>query len=247
MSTCHQKQLQVISKAQSHVHILDPLNKKLSSSKSTLRLERMILNWGMCFTNFIKTQKALVKHLNDWIMKCILKETEETSLGALPIFGVSNKWYNAINKISEIEVSIAISNFASQLHQLYEKLKEEKALKVRVKYLLKDYQHKIKSFCKKNGINSDHYSYFTKIDSLDCFQEDVIPLLNVSDEKIATSRQRLSEEIKRHQHVIKQVNDVASSCLQEGMVPIFDNLWRFCLENLKIYEQLRYPNYGPHE
>lgn len=264
MSTCHQKQFQAINKATSHVHILDPgkkknnNKKKKSSSKATLRLERVILKWGMCFSAFINTQKALVKHLNDWLLRQIIHETEETEdgagpslpsdLGAPPIFGVCNNWYNAIDKVSETGVSEAISSFASCLHQLHEKLEEEKALRARVKHLLKDYQHRLRRFCKKNVINPpQHCLSFINIKASEDFEEDEIPLLRGSDENLATSRQRLVEHRKRHQEVIKHVNDTASCCLQEGLTPIFYALWNFSLENLKIYEQLRVPNTVPHE
>ncbi|KAJ1386629.1 hypothetical protein SESBI_40679 [Sesbania bispinosa] len=162
MSTCHQKQFQVIRKAKSHVHILDSGNKKKSSSKATLRLEKVILNWGMCFTNFINTQKTLVKHLSDWLLRHILQKPKETKdgnspflpsdIGAPPIFRVCKNWCHAIDKISEIEVSKTISNFASSLHELYKKLEEEQALKVRVEHLSKDYQRKLKTYCKKNEL-----------------------------------------------------------------------------------------------
>ena len=258
MSDCHQKQFQAMSNAKSHVHILDPGKRKKKSSKATLRLERVTLNWGMCFSNFINIQKALVKHLNDWLMRHILLEETEKSedgigplslsdIGAPPIFRVCNDWYHAILKISETGVSKAISTFASSLHQLYEKQIEEQLLKVKVENLLKDYKHRLKYLCKKNGIKSHHCSSFFNMKNSEDFMEAEVPLLRVSDEKLATSRERLVEEKKRHKQVIKHVNDLASSCFQEGLSPIFEALGSFCLENLKIYEQLRLPNTSPHE
>jgi len=250
MSTCHQKQFQAINKVISHVHILDPTKKKKSSIKATLKLEKVILNWGMSFSNFIKKQKTLVKHLNDWLQKCAPQETEETEDGleeAPPIFGVCNNWYNEIKKVSAIEVSKAITNFASNLHHLYEKLKEEKAQKVRVKSLFMDYKKRFRSFCKNFIIKSEHYHSFIKMKASENFDEDDIPLLKASDKRLETSRLRLIEARKRQKQVIKDVNDIASSCLQEGLAPIFDALWRFSLENLKVYEQLRLPNSGVHD
>lgn len=257
MSTCHHKQFQAISKAISHVHIVDPLKKNKSSSKATLKLKKVVLNWGKCFSNFIKKQKTLVKHLNDWLQRCSLKETEEnedristllpSDLEAPPIFKVCNNWYNAINKVSEIEVSKAINNFASNLHQFYQKLKEEHALKVRVKHFFKDYKQRFRSYCKKNYINSQQYYSFIKMKATDDFEENEIPLLRVSNDNLAVSRLRLIEERKKHQQFVKHVNDAASSCLQEGLTPIFEALLSFSLENLNIYEQLKFPNGGPHE
>lgn len=254
MSKCHQKQFQAINKVISHVHILDSAKKKKSSTKATLKLEKVILNWGMCFSNFIKKQKTLVKHLNDWLQKCTPQETEEnedgtspllkSELEAPPIFEVCNNWHNAIKKVSTIEVSKAITNFASNLHHLYEKLKEEKAQKVRVKSLFRDYKKRLISFSKNTITKSELYYSFIKMKASEDFDEADIPLLNPSDRKFKTSRLRLIEGKKRHKQVIKEVNDVASSCLQEGLTPIFEALWMFSLENLKIYEQIRLSNNG---
>ncbi|KAL1301184.1 hypothetical protein HN51_045834 [Arachis hypogaea] len=241
MSDCHHKQFQAISMAKSHVHILDSGGKKKPSSKATLRLERIALNWSMCFSNFINTQKTLVKNLNDWLRKHIIQEEIENSEnGVDPIFNLCNDWCHEIHKISETIVSEAISTFASNLHQLYEKQNEEQLLKVKVQHFLRDYKHMLKYYCDKNGIKSKQCSCFYKMKSSEDFME--VPLLRESDEKLAASRVRLVEEKKRHQEAIKHVNDLASSCFQPGLFTIFEALETFCLENLKIYEQLKLRN-----
>ncbi|GAU19552.1 hypothetical protein TSUD_303650 [Trifolium subterraneum] len=201
----------------------------------------------------IDGQKTLVKYLNAWLQKCTLQETEEKTnpslqgdLRAPPIFGVCNNWYNAIKKVSEVEVTKAINNFASNLHQLYKKLKEEKALKVKVKSHFKDYKQRFRSFY-KNRIKPEHYQSFIKMKASADFDEDEIPVLNVSVENLAVSRLRLIGEKRKHQQIVKHVNDIASTCFQEGLTPIFEALWKFSMENLKIYEQLRVSNTGPHE
>ncbi|KAI4298229.1 hypothetical protein L6164_031812 [Bauhinia variegata] len=133
MATCHQKQLQVIMKAKSHVHISRPHIRKKSSSRATLRLEKTILNWIVCFSNLVNTQKAFVKYLNEWLQRCIPHQPEEADqdeviasfspsrIGAPLIFTLCNDWSQAIDKISESGVSRAIDNFSSSLH-LYEML-----------------------------------------------------------------------------------------------------------------------------
>ncbi|KAL5098678.1 hypothetical protein RYX36_003005 [Vicia faba] len=239
MSICHQKQFQTISKVKSHVHILDPSTNKKSNSKATLRLEKVILKWGKCFCNFFNKQKTLVKHLNDWLQKCTHEEKEEHEDEISPIFRVCKNWYNAINKVSDIEVSKAINNFASNMHQLYKKLKEENALKVKVKCLFMDYKQSFKSYCKRNIIDYHHYYSFMKMKASEDFEDDEIPLLKVYDNTLVNSRLRLIEERNKHRQIVKHVNDVASSCFQEGLTPIFEALWRFSLENVKVYELLR--------
>ncbi|XP_057455977.1 protein ROLLING AND ERECT LEAF 2-like [Lotus japonicus] len=252
MNTCHQKQFKAIKNAKSHVHILGPGNmKKKSSSKGTLRLEKVILNWGMCFRNFINTQKTLVKHLHNWLLRFILESTKDgtnpllpSDAEAPPIFRVCNNWYQAIDKISEVKVSEAISTFASSLHQLYVKLKEEKKLKAKLNKLVQNYQHQLQPFCDENGNNAKKCDSFIKMKPSEISILDDIPKLRVFDEDLANSRRRLVELRKKHHEVFLHVNDVASSFLHEGLTPIFDALQSFCLENLRVYEQLRLPSSG---
>ncbi|QHO32498.1 DUF630 family protein [Arachis hypogaea] len=170
----------------------------------------------------------------------IQEEIENSENGVDPIFNLCNDWCHEIHKISETIVSEAISTFASNLHQLYEKQNEEQLLKVKVHHFQRDYKHMLKYYCDKNGIKSKQCSCFYKMKSSEDFME--VPLLRGSDEKLAASRVRLVEEKKRHQEAIKHVNDLASSCFQPGLFTIFEALETFCLENLKIYEQLKLPN-----
>lgn len=257
MGMCHQKQFQAIKEAKSHIHVLDPGIMKNSSLRATLRLERVILNWGITFCNFANTHKAFVKYLNEWLLKCMLQGPEETAdgnapvspsrIGAPPIFNLCNDWYHAIDSISEIEVSKAISNFSSSLHHLYEKQKEEQAQKAQVDYLLKDYEHRFKSFHKKNRMSWHHNSSSIDMIASGNVVDVDVPLLGGLDESLTTSRKRLIEQKARHQEVIRQVNDAASSCIQVGLSPIFEVLESYCLENLKVYEQLRLPNAVSHD
>ncbi|XP_054807836.1 uncharacterized protein LOC129310037 isoform X2 [Prosopis cineraria] len=255
MGTCHQKQVQIIMKAKSHIHILDP-SRNRSNPRATSRLETVILNWGICFSNFVKTQKDFVKSLNEWLLRCMLPEPEKTvngtdsfspsRIGAPPVFNLCNDWYHTIDSISEIGVSNAFSNFASGLHHLYEKQKEEQAQKARVDNLLWDYEDGLKSLHKKNHV-SFHRDFSSIMAALEDDVEAEVPLLEGFDESLKLLGKRLLEQRARHTEVIRQVNDTASSCLQVGLSPIFEVLECYCFEHLKAYELLRLPNAASHE
>ncbi|KAJ7957070.1 Protein of unknown function (DUF630 and DUF632) [Quillaja saponaria] len=254
MGSCHQKQLQVIKRAKSHVHIVDPGIRKESSSRATLRLEKMILNWGMCFSNFIDTQKAFVKYLDEWLLRCISQEPEETSdgtapfspsrIGAPPIFTVCNDWYHAVNGISGMEVCKAINDFASNVHRLYEKQEAEKLERHKVEYFWKDFIYGLQSFHKNNGISWDPDALSDNMEALWGPTEAELELLGGFDEILVPVRKRLIEQKARHEDAIREVNDASSSCLQAGLCPVFEALEGFCLETLNAYEQLRVPNTG---
>ncbi|KAK4264679.1 hypothetical protein QN277_025821 [Acacia crassicarpa] len=253
MGSCQRKQFQIITKAKSHIHILDP-SRNHSNPQATLRLEKMILNWGTCFSNLVNTLKDVVKYLNEWLLRCMLREPEETvngaappspsRIGAPPIFNLCYNWYHAIDSISEMAVSKAFSNFASSLHHLYEKQKEEQTQKARVDDLLMDCEDRLKSLHKRNAMFHRNFSYIMAAMRDDV--ESAVPLLEGFDESLTVLGKRLSEQIAKHRELIRQVNDTASSCLQVGLSHIFEVLECFCLENLKAYELLRLPNGASH-
>ncbi|KAI4336473.1 hypothetical protein L6164_014995 [Bauhinia variegata] len=119
-------------KAKSHVHISHPDIRKQSSSRANLRLEKTPI-------------------LN-W------SEQDKSST----YFIVCNDWYQAIDKISGSGVSRAIDNFATSLHQLYER--QEQVEKLKMEYLLKDYDHRLRSFRKENGISWHKDSFHNWVD-----------------------------------------------------------------------------------
>ncbi|XP_054807837.1 uncharacterized protein LOC129310037 isoform X3 [Prosopis cineraria] len=167
-------------------------------------------------------------------------------IGAPPVFNLCNDWYHTIDSISEIGVSNAFSNFASGLHHLYEKQKEEQAQKARVDNLLWDYEDGLKSLHKKNHV-SFHRDFSSIMAALEDDVEAEVPLLEGFDESLKLLGKRLLEQRARHTEVIRQVNDTASSCLQVGLSPIFEVLECYCFEHLKAYELLRLPNAASHE
>ncbi|XP_028770438.1 uncharacterized protein LOC114727834 isoform X1 [Neltuma alba] len=254
MGSCHLKQFQIVTKAKSHVHILDP-SRNRSNPGATLRLERMILNWGICFSNLVNTQKDFVKYLNEWLLRSVLREPEEvvngtapfspSRIGAPPIFNLCNDWYHTIDSISELGVSKAFSDFASSLNHLYEKQKEEQTQKAGVDYLLRDYEDRLKILHKKNRV-SFHYNFSPIMAALRDGEEAEVPLLEGFDESLTVLGKILVEQRAKHREVIRQVNDTASCCLQVGLSHIFEALESYCSENLTAYELLRLPNAASH-
>ncbi|KAF7840153.1 nitrate regulatory gene2 protein [Senna tora] len=229
MGTCHHKQFQAIKEAKSHIHILESGVREHSNSNATLRLERTILNWGICFNKFVNTKKSFLKYLNEWLHRCILQEPEEnrngkntppfspSRIGAPLIFTLCNDWYHSIDSISENGVSKEISKFASSLHHVYEKQKEEEEQKERLDNLLKDYEKRLQSFYKKNCMSWNH-----NISSCIDVEDEVSLVGGIDDEGLASSRKILVEERARHREIIREVNDAASSCLFVGLCPIFE-------------------------
>ncbi|CAK7354676.1 unnamed protein product [Dovyalis caffra] len=212
---CHKKQFQAIKNAETCVHIARMHTRKGSRLKATKNLEKETLKWAARFSHYIRTQKAFVSFLNNWLLRYIseeLKTLDEvdplspTRIGAPAIFVVCNDWNNAIQSISEDGVYQAILGFASSLHHLQEKREEECRQRIKIEHLLKDLE--------------------------DQFEQDVIVAM----------QEMLDEQKSTHQEAIKLANDAASECLTKGLPPVFETLKSFCLENLKAYEKIRIPN-----
>lgn len=247
MLDCHRKQFQAI--AESKIHNLTARNRNQRNSivKSTMELEAELLNWSSCFRNWITTQKTYIEALNGWLMKWLLQEQEETPDGVAPfspgrigapaIFIVSNDWYHAVERISEVGVTTAMQIFADTVRKLWETQDEEQRQKLKAEYLSRDFSRRLRSLQKENepmDVFLDRRSTPPCYDASVCDEHVRIALDSL--------KKRLEEERAKHQEIIKHVQEAASSSLQTGLVPIFDALGDYTTETLKAYEQLRIPN-----
>ncbi|KAF2291380.1 hypothetical protein GH714_023429 [Hevea brasiliensis] len=148
MLRCHQKQFQVIMESKARTLKANTGLQRDSGLRATLELETELINWCTCFNNWINTQKSYVESLNEWLLRCLIIEPEETPdgiapfspsrMGAPAIFVVCHDWYQAMVRISEKGVENAMLNFASSLHQLWERQDEEQRQRIKAEYLTKD-------------------------------------------------------------------------------------------------------------
>lgn len=247
MLDCHRKQFQAIAESKIHNLTARSRNKGNFVAKSTMELEVELLNWSSCFRNWIITQKAYIEALNGWLMKWLLQEQEETPDGVMPfspsrigaptIFIVSNDWYHAVERTSEVGVTTAMQIFADNVHKLWETQDVEQRQKLKAEYLSRDFFRRLRSVQKENGpmdVFLDRRSTLLPNDT--SFHDDHVRIA------LDSLKKRLEEETAKHQEIIKHVQEAASSSLQTGLVPIFEALGDFTSEALKAYEELRIPN-----
>lgn len=221
--------------AKTCVHIAGANIQGASGLKATQKLEKETLNWARCFGHYVKTQKAFVKLLNKWLLMYISLEPQETpvgvapfspsKIGAPPIFIICNDWYNAIWNVSEDAVCNAILGFGSSLRYLLEKREEEWHERINAGRLMKDFGKQFKHLKGASGL-----------------PESSVPLLGERNGGLISMRKKFDEQKARHEEAVKVVNDAASNCLRMGLLPVFETLESFCLENLKAYEKVRLPN-----
>lgn len=131
MLECHKLQNQAIGEAKG----LDVIASKIKHSnddhlEAVIQLKIELLNWNLCFSNWIITQKCCVKALNGWLLRCLLYEPEETEdgtlpfspgrMGAPPVFVICNQWSRTMDQLSEKEVTEAIQGFQASIDLLLE-------------------------------------------------------------------------------------------------------------------------------
>ncbi|KAJ4831960.1 hypothetical protein Tsubulata_018825 [Turnera subulata] len=250
MLRCHQKQFQAIM--ESKVRSL-----KANTGfglKATLELEMELMNWCTRFNDWVGTQKAYVKSLNEWLVRCLLHEPEETAdgiapfspsrIGAPPIFVICNDWYQAMVQISEERVGSAILNFASNLHLLWERQDEEQRQRIKAEYITKDFEKHLRTLhMERERIERAHDALSDKTVSKAPSESGISPLDDLKVD-LDSMRKKLEEERARHKEAAKLVHDVASGSLQGGLVPIFEALGSFTSEVLKAHEEVRLQQTG---
>ncbi|XP_021275312.1 uncharacterized protein LOC110410061 isoform X2 [Herrania umbratica] len=251
MVKCHRKQFRTIIGTKAYVHMANADSRKSSNMKATQRLEKEMLNWGSSFRDYASTQKAFVKFLNEWLLRCIFQEPEATpdgkltfslsSIGAPPVFIICSDWYNAIEEVSDSGVYEAIHSFASSLHQLWEKQNEEQHERQKAMHLSKDFEKLLRIIHEESGLQWHQDALLNHLSASE-FPAESVAQAGGLDVDLVSMNKRLEEQKARHEEVVRQLNDAASSCLQDGLVPIFEALEKFCWENLKAYKQIRFLN-----
>ncbi|KAF5745046.1 hypothetical protein HS088_TW07G00627 [Tripterygium wilfordii] len=253
----HQKQLRAAVEAKTCAHIGSVQVRKDSGLKATLKLEKELLNWSKCFSDYVRMQKAFVKFLNDWLLGCIFQEPAETPnasntpdepvafspsrIDAPPIFIVCNDWYQATKKISESEVCKTIQEYASSLHHLWEKKEEECRHRLKAENLFTYLEKQMKNLHKESKTWNQDATPGNEPASA-CLAENGVALLDGFVEDLMSTSKRLDEQKRRHQESVEQVNGIASSCLQEGLTPILAALESFCSDIIKAYGKVRLPD-----
>ena len=243
MLECHQKQFQAILNSKSHNLMAKMGVHGNTVANITRELEVQLVNWCSSFHDWINTQKSYVEALNGWLMKWLPHEEEETPDGVVPfspsrieapaVFVVSNDWNNALRRVSEAEVMTAMHNFAVNVHKLWESQEEEQRQKLKAEYLSRDYARRLDAFQNDSGLPGN-LDIASVTDNGQVYHDDMLEL----------TRRRLDEERTKHEAIVKQIQEAASTSLKTGLLPIFEALGDFTSETVKVYEEVRIPKEG---
>ncbi|KAI9201566.1 hypothetical protein LWI28_025388 [Acer negundo] len=131
MLECHRCQSQTITEAKNFDAIIAS-DAKLDNThlEVAIQLKFELQNWTLNFSNWIESQKSYIRALNAWLQRCLPSEPEETPdgvapfspsiAGAPPVFVIVYQWSQAMDRLSEKEVTEAIHGFFTSINQLLE-------------------------------------------------------------------------------------------------------------------------------
>lgn len=250
MLDCHQKQFMAIIRCKSgKLRTKAGSTQRGGAAKITRDLEVELVNWMCCFSDWINIQRHCFFVLNEWLRRCICVEMDETPdgvppyspgrFGAPPAFVICNDLCEAMKKVSEEEVTVAMEDCAGKVRALWETQGEVQRQKQRAEYLSKDLAKRLRSLQKEGGVGDSAVSFAATMGgggggggsgSLAAAVE--------------LMRKILEEEKFRHQEALKRVKHVARSSLREGLIPVFHELGNFAVEILNAYEKVRIPRGG---
>ncbi|PRQ25118.1 hypothetical protein RchiOBHm_Chr6g0280091 [Rosa chinensis] len=224
MLECHRNQCLAIREARG----LGPIGsgKKLSDAHvdATLQFEHELVNWTFRFSTWISAQKGYVRALNNWLLKCLLYEPEETAdgivpfspgrIGAPPIFVICNQWSQALDRISEREVVDSMRVFTMSVLQSWEQGKLEMRQRMTEN---QDLQKKFKNLDKKDQK----------------LQKEIQAL----DKKVVLVSRDVDYPSDTGGQIVYQ-SETRNSTLQASLQRIFEAMERFTEVSTKAYEDL---------
>ncbi|KAK4284900.1 hypothetical protein QN277_001671 [Acacia crassicarpa] len=222
MLECHRNQCEAIREAR----ILGSIGSRKKSGDShlsaTRELEQELINWTFQFSSWVSAQKGYVRALNDWLLKCLLYEPEETAdgpvpfspsrIGAPPIFVICNQWSQALDRISEKEVVDSMHIFTMSVFQIWEQDRLEMHQKLMVN---KDLERKVRN------LDKDNQRIQKQIQAL----ERQMVLASGEGKGLSVSENIIYQSDK-------------SSSLQASLLRIFEAMERFTENSVKAYEGL---------
>lgn len=251
MLKCHQKQFQAILESKTRALKANTGLRKDSSVRATIQLEAELLKWCHRFNNWVDMQRSYAETLNGWLEKCIHYEPEVTAdgvipfspsrIGAPPVFVICHDWKQAMERVSGSEVQTAMNDFATSLHELWERQDEEQRRRVKAENMYKDFEKQIRGIkMNRQRRGHDHDDALSDKNSLSMIaSESGISPLDDLKVDLDSMRQRVREERAGHKEAVKLVHDAVSRSIQAGLIPIFESLESFTSEASKAFDDVR--------
>ncbi|CAA6660390.1 unnamed protein product [Spirodela intermedia] len=215
MLDCHQKQFMAIIRCKS-----GRLRLKQASKEAMRRRSPETWNWS----SGCGVASALSRKRPPTACRPTPRQVRSS-----PAFVTGNDLCEAMKKISEEEVTVAMEDCACKVRALWETQGEAQRQKQKAEHLSNDLAKRLRTLQKECGVDEPAVSFAA----------------NMGGGGVAAAvelmRKILEDEKFRHQEALKRVNHVARSSLREGLIPVFHELGNFSVEILKAYEKVRIP------
>ncbi|XP_027354515.1 nitrate regulatory gene2 protein-like isoform X1 [Abrus precatorius] len=225
MQECYKCQYQELAEART-LHV-SSLNRKRGNDHidAAINLKFEVQKWNLSFSDWIHAQKSHVKALNGWLIKCLLYEPEEVTddstpfspdkIGAPPVFVICNKWSQAVDNLSEKNVSEAVNGFMLRVNELLEK----HILDLQQKLTLdKELERKVKM--------------------LERQEQKMHKVVQARERKMVPVAKEETDALLRGD-VVHHGDIVDANHLQTGLKKIFVSMERFIATTARLYEELR--------
>ncbi|KAL1309248.1 hypothetical protein AAHE18_17G163800 [Arachis hypogaea] len=226
MAECHRRQYQEIVKSKT-LDASTLLEKQFDQAQidAVIKLKCELQNWNISFSDWIQAQKCYVKALNSWLVRFLLYGPEElpdddtttfspSKIDAPPVFVICNKWSQAMDNLSEKNVTEAVNGFIVRLNELLEK----HIIDVRQRLILdKELERKVKIMEKQ--------------------EQKMHKIVQARQRKMAAiGREEENETLFRVDH--GDLVDIKDHSLLSSMKHIFASMERFTATNAGLYQDL---------
>jgi Protein of unknown function (DUF632) len=226
----HHKQLQAVLESKPD-RFKPEKNFVASTSDPSIQLELELINWSSSFSNWIQAQNSYVHALNQYLLKWLPQYKKNStnsscspmSIGAPPLFVLSNDWAHMAEKVSEFDVTDKMQAFALRVHLLLERQDLERQQKLRADYLSNNLAKRMR-----------HLNSGPSLEEGD----------NMLDGKmvaIEELKKILDLEKANPNDAAKLVREACGGNLKAGLGPIFKALESFSMEILRGFEEVRFP------
>ncbi|XP_028797536.1 nitrate regulatory gene2 protein-like [Neltuma alba] len=219
MLECHQIQCEAMREA-GILAWMGSKKKNGIADEATKQLEQEVINWTLQFSSWMGAQKRYVRALNNWLLKCLPYESEETAegvggfspgrMGAPRVFVICNRWSQAMERISEKEVVERMYVFGRGVLQIWEQERLEIMLEREVG---------------RNVVQGDEQKLQKQIQEV--------------KQKMVAAFREVNDSLSHSEDIICDEEDKGgSTSLQAGLRQIFEAMESFAGISARLYEEL---------
>ncbi|CAN0845794.1 Protein ALTERED PHOSPHATE STARVATION RESPONSE 1 [Linum grandiflorum] len=225
---------------------------------ATLQLEAELLNWRMCFTDYVTASKAYVASLHCWLTKFLVPEVEfysnarnrslnsSSSVPCLsqagpPLLLICKNWLSAMDKLPETQVCYALKSFAKDVRALWVQQGQEQKQKRKVESLAKELDRRTLSFQKTETrlLETKLIEYNNHINKVG-MEESENPFEQLAERKdeLDLLQMKLEMERTKHHNHMQETSRITLSGFQTGFLSVFESLIEFSKGSMNMYNDI---------